>query len=332
MADVDYSWDMEDVTVAVNGAGDTDDMNVIDEHFRILGATVISATNGEASEADYELVNVGESGILGIPTITKVDLQTRVDAAIEALKQFWEPHIRDTHIPIATLLDGDEGTQTRYFGRPWLPNDVAWPEKDGEPLRFVAQFDLASLPGKPLGDDGLLLFFHASEYSEDMSTIMVVDTDEPGGLRDLPEGIVANPVLQVIAWEAMPDVLWGDDTFDMPNIEKFEGLEDWGGCTIGEYVGEDGETYSEDTGVLKGIRPRLHTFECDKVGGWPRWEQGNETPDDENGNPMVYILQIGEDGPVGDFDKDAVDWPVYGRGQIFYSKDTGEFKFVWACD
>ncbi|MEZ4454810.1 MAG: YwqG family protein [Nannocystaceae bacterium] len=55
--------------------------------------------------------------------------------------------------------------ETRFGGAPDLPPDLAWPEEDGEPLTFVAQFDLAELAphraARELPSSGLLSFFYA---------------------------------------------------------------------------------------------------------------------------------------------------------------------------
>ncbi|TIV97405.1 MAG: DUF1963 domain-containing protein, partial [Mesorhizobium sp.] len=46
--------------------------------------------------------------------------------------------------PVAPLPAGQSGGW--FGGAPCLPDDVAWPEIAGEPLRFVCQIDLSALP------------------------------------------------------------------------------------------------------------------------------------------------------------------------------------------
>ena len=64
------------------------------------------------------------------------------------------------------LIAGKRGSQGvgRLGGRPNLPKEVQWPTwQDGQPLSFVAQFDLATLPrlkGLPLPGSGSLFFFY----------------------------------------------------------------------------------------------------------------------------------------------------------------------------
>lgn len=329
------SWSLENTVVLLPWRSEK--MNERQDAIRVdlerLGADVCEPD--EVDVATHEYVEEGKKRITNLPaTITFAELSNKVEEAKNAYKAFMAPHIRDAHIPIAAVCPADEeGTQSRYFGRPWLNEDNEWPERDGKPMNFVMQMDVATLPGKPLGDNGLLVFFHAVEYNDDdMSEIFIVDTSMPGGLREAPEGVHVNPALKLVDWKTMPDVLWGDDTWDLEGAEAFEGFGDYFGDTIGEYVGNDGKTYNEHEGVKLGILPGLHTFECDKVGGQPRWEQGNETPEDNDGNEMQYILQVGHKGVVGDYNKDSVEWPTWGRGHLFFSEKSCAFKYVWAAD
>lgn len=60
------------------------------------------------------------------------------------------------------------GVSASYLGgEPVLPSGLSWPEKDGKPLRFLANIDLASvaqvLPLDWLPRDGRLLFFYDIE-------------------------------------------------------------------------------------------------------------------------------------------------------------------------
>jgi hypothetical protein len=327
------SWSLEEAAVVLPW---TERLNEHQDAIRVdierLGAAVCDT--GEVAIATHEFVEDGKTGITGLPAITAAELAAKVEEAKKAYLAFMAPHIREARIPIAVSCPTDEeSNQSRYFGRPWLNEDHDWPERDGRLMNFVMQMDVSSMPGEPLGADGLLVFFHATDdYNEDIGEIFIVDTSMPGGLREAPEGIHVNPALKIVDWRTMPDVLWGDDTFDLEGAEAFEAFSDYFGDTIGEYIGVDGKTYEEHEGVKLGIIPALHTFECDKVGGQPRWEQGNDTPDDDEGNPMRYILQVGDEGVVGDYDKDSIEWPTIGRGQIFFSEETGTFKYVWACD
>lgn len=79
----------------------------------------------------------------------------RLSAAIESQSQ-----------PSLRLIRSKRGSQAvgKLGGRPNMPKGVAWPTwLDGQPLSFVAQFDLAALPrlqGLPLPGRGSLFFFY----------------------------------------------------------------------------------------------------------------------------------------------------------------------------
>ncbi len=53
---------------------------------------------------------------------------------------------------------------SRFGGLPDLPPGAAWPERDGVPMEFVAQFRLADLPPSELPRTGSLLFFYNSQW------------------------------------------------------------------------------------------------------------------------------------------------------------------------
>lgn len=79
-----------------------------------------------------------------------------------------------------------------FGGMPCLPDDVAWPEIDGEPLRFVCQIDLSALPQNIWSGLGprkgwLAVFLHADETAHAKETapkVLHVDGDLKG--RDGP--------------------------------------------------------------------------------------------------------------------------------------------------
>ncbi|PCC75836.1 Uncharacterized protein YwqG [Nannocystis exedens] len=92
---------------------------------------------------------------------------------VAAVRAMARPSIR-LHLSRSHEVDDDarseaEATsypgQTRLGGAPDLPPDLPWPEVDGVPLTFVAQFDLAELAGRAAARElpahGLLSFFYA---------------------------------------------------------------------------------------------------------------------------------------------------------------------------
>lgn len=76
----------------------------------------------------------------------------------DALARLAEPSIRLTPRPAAleTLAPG----ASRFGGAPDVPPGFAWPERDGRPLAFLAQLDLAAIRSPELPASGSLLFFY----------------------------------------------------------------------------------------------------------------------------------------------------------------------------
>ncbi len=80
----------------------------------------------------------------------------------DAIEQRSQPSIR--------LLPGEPSTQriSRLGGHPNLPAGVSWPlRKDGQPLAFVAQLEVSTLPripNLPLPSSGFLFFFYDAMF------------------------------------------------------------------------------------------------------------------------------------------------------------------------
>ncbi|WP_292546564.1 DUF1963 domain-containing protein [Mesorhizobium sp.] len=79
-----------------------------------------------------------------------------------------------------------------FGGAPCLPDDVAWPEIEGEPLRFVCQIDLSALPQNIWSGLGprkgwLAVFLHAEETAHAEETVpKVLHVDGELKWRDGP--------------------------------------------------------------------------------------------------------------------------------------------------
>lgn len=97
-----------------------------------------------------------------------------------------------------TVAEGVAGpaTTSRFSGDPWLPSEVDWPNDSvGEPMLFVAQFNLNELPKQMqeiVGDRGLISVFSArcperddetAERTGDDTAVYRFTLLEQGGLR-----------------------------------------------------------------------------------------------------------------------------------------------------
>lgn len=268
-----------------------------------------------------------------LPVLTQEDFVARYNAGRQAYADALNQYRREAYI--ALLERGDENSSdksSRYFGRPWMPNSMKWPTD----MNFVLQLNIETLPQEwkeKLGGAGLLLFFHNSTGDYDsgdvgknqdtnaaMSRVVIVDLGEPGGLREFPPDIEnRNNTLVVKEWKAVANY---PDTYN-ENLD-FKGLENFSEVDTRLF---DENLLLEDPNLP--VAP-FHNWRCDKLGGWPHWEQGDETLVDKNGNKMHFVYQVGHDGLLDKFPE--IEFPTWGVGHIFYSPDTGELYYQWACD
>src|SRR5262249_16379383 len=95
----------------------------------------------------------------------------------------------------------------RLGGRPNLPPEIAWPLWENEPLAFIAQLDLATLPslGLALPRTGTLFFFYEGiEYGSAGPPVefqRVLFSEQPSStfpLRDLPGNLYEDHHFQAI--------------------------------------------------------------------------------------------------------------------------------------
>jgi uncharacterized protein YwqG len=249
---------------------------------------------------------------------------------------------RDAFIPEVDPNASAPDKGSRYFGSPWMPAGMEWPHDGDAPMSFVLQLDLATIPWRPEGmpETGLLLFFHAEEYNdpEDQSFVVIVDQSSEGGLREAPDDEVAeSSALPIIGWRKTVDVPHWESRHDIEGLDDDDDdLLDYGyqRDESGRHeliTGDDGKGYEEADLVKRGVLPLAHTFSGDKIGGWPYWEQGDDTPEDTDGTKWTYFMQVAYEGLRDPkIDNSSYAWPTWGTGHIYVHK--GQFMYVWACD
>jgi uncharacterized protein YwqG len=240
---------------------------------------------------------------------------------------------RQAHIP--EIQAGEkQGNGSRYFGRPWMSIGAMWPQFEGQSLQFVLQLNTAELPspwGASIDEAELISFFY--DVESDTSEIKRTPINQPGQLVAVPSDLDPLPALSITSWQPVLDHPSTEDFEEVFGNDRFDDLVDeLGSSTVGQFLGQDGRECSEATSIEEGELADYHCFECDKLGGWPCWEQGNETPADSEDNPMTFMFQVGFEGLLMGQVPEDINWPTWGRGQIFFSRKTGEFRYVWACD
>lgn len=270
------------------------------------------------------------------------------DEAWEDIYELFEPYINLAAYPIVEAATQDY-IGSKYFGHPWMGSDEEWPEKDGIPLDFILQLDIATLPeeiARLLGGKGLLQFFYGEdsriEFTDDISDrsfLRIVYPEEKEG------GPVAPPVagdpyliaerkchyssskecLAITGWEDFQDVPHYLDFADDEEGALYPGA-------IEEEVARIARKHRIDESQ---VEEAIECVQGDKLGGYPHWTQGIEIPLCSLGEYMVSIYQI----DAGDFFEGPCV-PAHapelfasrGTGHIFVSRHNHqELKFVWAC-
>lgn len=340
-------------------SGDDPDPDTVRVVVQNLGGTIAYAekpppgsvwgdNNDDAAKATHEYVPKGRSPQTQLPQLGLMELREHATSALQRLTDFYLAQKRVALLPQVTTGAGDADTSSRYFGQPWMPKDMEWPTYGAEaiPMTFVLQLNVATLPDEVrtrLGNEGLLLFFHVGnegDYPMDdddnrsMSTVCVVSLTEEGECRAAPEGVKVSTPFLIDGWK---------EVADYPSYEDASLLDGYTECEISspevllEFIGkgENLRNVSEREILDTPNHPLapLHCIAADKLGGWPAWEQGNETPNAPSGVPMEYVMQVGYEGfKLPTETETSVAWPTWGRGHIFRSPEDGSFVYVWACD
>ncbi len=273
---------------------------------------------------------------------------------------------RDAWFPVSYKGEAS-ATGSRRYGLPWLPEGVAWPtDAEGFPARFVMQVNPLDLPSeaRPLfGDDRLVSFFYDPDapwgengpQGDERATILRVDPTRPGGIRSAPPR--ARPSrADPVRFERGDDHPWlpAEAERDFAAVGMIDGTVLKGiralkgaGPGVGD-VARHGRKANpvamarcaEDLAIAYGApvdladmgrwaAMRCHTG--DKVGGWPRWEQGPDWQG-RDGRRLALLLSIDAQA----FDDEAAHTKakvMTGRGQIFIDPDDPDhMRYVQAGD
>lgn len=317
----------------------------------------IECLDGETSEvaesATHEIVLKGDP-TTDLPRLDRARIERHIKGAMSAL-QSATPKPRIAHAPAFTSeppklslwqsLCGIQPPTSQYFGSPWMPHGEDWPEYDGTPMQFVMQLDLSKLPQHrdeaaklPLPKSGFLtLFIHGEdwdEYDED-SYVVIYPAGVRGRRRRRPHHDQPIPPRYIRNWRPMVDYCDREDfEGEVPYVDLLDVTQS---STTGKVLTAIGLEETEKEVITMDLPYERHNFECDKLGGWPAWEQAPEWPLDLDGNRMEFIYQVAAErgmilGGACLDDLAYIETPIVGRGQIFYSPNTGELRYVWSCD
>lgn len=260
------------------------------------------------------------------------DLSQEDITMINAIHAEIKQHDRTTALLRFDVASEAEGPETRYGGRPWMKADEIWPKFYGEPMAFVGQVNLEDVPG--VNREGtLLVFIGLDGYEEGESACAILTPKGEGSPReDGPYDQLAHVKTFI--------------TSDYPHDEELEEmlppdlLPPWndGVCDNTVRSSHFGKEINEKTGLLvpfssiveEGIVARVPCFHEDKLGGWPAWMQASEWPQDDNGNPMLFIAQLGEE--QGCTTREPDENSLWGRVYVFADENFEKFSLVQQTD
>jgi uncharacterized protein (TIGR02996 family) len=243
--------------------------------------------------------------VVGLTLMSKLrdtDLAPKADAVLAAVRPaitFGFAKAAEGSIPVGA---------SKYGGRPDMPAKAKWPEDYGEPLSFLAQFNLADLQASPVARElpaaGLLSLFCLYDYGTDFTKRnwrLLHFPDASGLVRreqhpDLPEEhVAAAGRLSFAEGPTLPDVdsPWGKELLRAvrpadPGGEAYRHLyiDD---TTVGGADMLLGHPHPFEGDVLgkKSVRHLLTT------GGSDWWPDGN----------MMYVTIPEADLKAGRFDR-----------------------------
>ncbi len=251
-----------------------------------------------------------------IETLKEINLST-----FEDLENLVQPLIRKgTKIDLKKQIDPPKNTQLKshFRGQPYFEEGEEWVRsKSGRHMDFIFQiFNNEELPlpqnikllqfyydweesPSDTGDDGWFVKIY-----ETLNTDKIISIDKPAELGTTEYCEVAfTPINSLPDWEGIS--LCDSNISKLSRILNTE--RPW-------------ENYDK---VIEKLSGELHGLS--QLGGYPKWVQGEETPQNEKGENMKLLFQI-------DSEEDAeLMWGDCGLVYVFYDEDTKQIEFSLQC-
>lgn len=256
-------------------------------------------------------------------------------ATLASIRDRLQAHARPTALLIAQGGADGPGVagETRLGGHAWMDAGVAWPTFSGEPMAFVGQIQASDIPGLAHMPGTILLFMDPEDYEQGQSNTVLYTKGHGAGLR------ADGPTSPVITLSAQP-------ALDFPDPADYAGLLGLAPAEanlLEQGAGEDTlysadifDQLDDDTGTPlaplelldAGKTARLPCWRCDKLGGYPAWEQDSEGPPWPN---AIFLAQIVSDTRLSRCE-DLPDNANWGTQYIFATPDLSRFHIAQQCD
>ena len=246
------------------------------------------------------------------------DLELKTFSDLENLVK---PLIRTaTKLEVLPASRPPENSQmvSHFGGNPYFEKGESWPKTDnGNHLAFI--FQIFNTPELELPESIALVQFYY-DWEE-----FPWETSSEGWLVKIYKkvnqdmvGFIATPstletakycLINCSATNSLPD--WEGIDLHSPPASKLS-------CALDE--NEPWDSYDQVVEKLIGEQDYLS-----QLGGYPKWVQGEETPNDSNGNPMKLLFQIDSEDNAG------LMWGDVGLIYVFYDESSEKIEFTLQC-
>jgi uncharacterized protein YwqG len=242
-------------------------------------------------------------------------------SSISDLNKLVVPLIRQaTKIDVLPASRPPENSQLKshFGGQPYFEEGELWPtSKRGESLDFI--FQIVNSPNLELPENIALVQFYYS-WNE-----FPWDTDNDGWLVKVYSKIDKEGMLFI----ERPADLERSKYCEL-SFKSVKSLPDWEGIDLHcndasklSCVLNEDEPWDAYRGIVVDLAGE-EDFQS-QLGGYPKWIQGEATPNDEEGNPMKLLFQIDSEDNAG------LMWGDVGLIYVFYDEKSGKIEFTLQC-
>lgn len=226
-----------------------------------------------------------------------------------------------TRIELKTASDpvGSSSLKSHFGGLPYFEEGETWPiTKAGKQLEFI--FQIFNQPELNLPKEIKLIQFY---YDWDE---FPWDTENDGWFVKIYNDLNYEKKLTILK----PKLEREFTKYCEIEFTTFKSLPDWEGIDVYD------ETISNTCCLLNEDEP----WECydqivtkligepdyqSQLGGYPKWVQGEATPQNQNGDPMKLLFQIDSE------ERAHLEWGSCGSIYVFYDEIQNKIEFTLQC-
>lgn len=246
-----------------------------------------------------------------------LDLKTLSD-----LENLVKPLIKvSTKLEVLSSSKPPENSQLKshFGGQPYFEKEESWPKsKAGKHLDFI--FQVFNTPDLQLPDSIALIQFY---YDWDE---FPWDTSDDGWLVKTYKTIDKEKIKTIEKPSELEKSKYCEIDFKtVKSLPDWEGLDVYCNkalklaCVLDE--DESWDLYDQIVTKLTGIDDQYQS----QLGGFPRWVQGEATPDNSKRNPTKLLFQIDSE------DNADIMWGDAGLIYVFYDEETEDIEFTLQC-